>query len=360
MHGSPSELFERFVISSSTRFLNVTQIKNSFQSNKNNVFQEHNCIYCFVVCLACCHSPSDVKMDWLWLVSWACVWPCLANALLVEMQGECGMEQSSDRQFPFMVSLQRFTQSGVYEHFCGATILAKHWILTAAHCLKPFILQKSLQNLTALVGTDWLNDTGGVRMHIDMALIHEHYQSYRNDIGLVKTLLPIQMKSSRGHSVSAICLPATPVIPMETATIAGWGATKPGVDDDDPMYLLSNELRHATVTRVPIDQCARAYKQIGVLLPAHLVLCFGDNRTDSCQVSVVILIDLMIEHNLPLGHPLGVWMILDDGYGIYYGAILVIRYHFQCDLLRVDHFHASVPVVHEPIGNVVHFVMLLG
>jgi len=45
-----------------------------------------------------------------------------------------GGEEASKCQLPWQASLQRLHSYGS-SHFCGGSLIAKNWILTAAHCL---------------------------------------------------------------------------------------------------------------------------------------------------------------------------------------------------------------------------------
>ena len=72
----------------------------------------------------------------------------LDNAIPV---GESGMtsrivggSQAESNEFPWQVSLQ-YRSGFSWYHFCGGSLIAPNWILTAAHCLEgmgyvPFLL----------------------------------------------------------------------------------------------------------------------------------------------------------------------------------------------------------------------------
>ena len=52
-----------------------------------------------------------------------------------------------------MASLQHLV-NGNYQHMCGATIINKDWILTAAHCVKEI---NNVSDLKLIFGTNRLN-----------------------------------------------------------------------------------------------------------------------------------------------------------------------------------------------------------
>lgn len=58
-------------------------------------------------------------------------------------------------EFPFSVSLQVLSDSK-YTHFCGGTIIANGWILTASHCL----YKESFDDIYVFIGgNDLTNST---------------------------------------------------------------------------------------------------------------------------------------------------------------------------------------------------------
>lgn len=60
--------------------------------------------------------------------------------------------------FPFQVSLQRQTLFGSRRHFCGGIIIAKDWIMTAAHCIRP-LSKKQKDTLLVYAGSTSLRGT---------------------------------------------------------------------------------------------------------------------------------------------------------------------------------------------------------
>ena len=52
---------------------------------------------------------------------------------------------STDRLWPFLVSLNFKESNGKFNHYCGGSIISKNQILTAAHCFKDIVKGKLVE-----------------------------------------------------------------------------------------------------------------------------------------------------------------------------------------------------------------------
>ncbi|CAH1962569.1 unnamed protein product [Acanthoscelides obtectus] len=115
-------------------------------------------------------------------------------------------------------------------HWCGAVIVGRRWVLTAAHCLQgypkgSYVIAAGDYNVDEDEGTEQLR-------YIEEYFVHEEFRKgghkMNNDIALVKL---------KGHGfeftddVQAICLPDTNTeYEMDlNCTISGYGSVKSGV-----------------------------------------------------------------------------------------------------------------------------------
>ncbi len=158
--------------------------------------------------LACCFLFPMVLMS---AFSWS-------SATLVE-----GSENriiggvDSSEAYPWMVSIQRGS------HFCGGVLIAKDWVLTAAHCLDD----KMAEELTLYIGLESLSfAAGGDIRKADWILLHPDYNDslYYSDLALIKlnqsaTKTPIDILS-RADTLA--------LQQNEQLRILGWGVTDSG------------------------------------------------------------------------------------------------------------------------------------
>lgn len=99
-------------------------------------------------------------------------------------------------------------------HICGGSIIAKNWILTAAHCLT------SGNYIEVVVGTNRWN-SGGQRYGTKMYYLHGWYNNPQGayDVGLVRIDGDIQYNDK----VNWVVLWKDPVPVNTWLTATGWG-----------------------------------------------------------------------------------------------------------------------------------------
>ena len=131
-----------------------------------------------------------------------------------------GGEAATPDAWPWQVALQERRDSG-YRQFCGGTVIAPRWVLTAAHCVEG----EDEDDVHVLVGTHDLK-RGGRRIRVKSIRTHEGYgaRPIRNDIALLELARPA------GVPAVGILAPERIVdaaAPGTMATAIGWGLLRP-------------------------------------------------------------------------------------------------------------------------------------
>ncbi|XP_072747521.1 mite allergen Der p 3-like [Anoplolepis gracilipes] len=156
-------------------------------------------------------------------------------------------EDVAPGEIPYQVSLQ--TQN--FFHFCGGSILSEYYVITAAHC----VAEKRLADMIIVAGTVSLIRSG-VKRAIKQIISHKEYDpynSYINDIALLKLLAPL--KPSR--DIGFVTLPKQDEIIQQgtAARVSGFGRISESSSG-------SNFLLKATVYITDQEYCKNIYNKI--------------------------------------------------------------------------------------------------
>jgi secreted trypsin-like serine protease len=174
-----------------------------------------------------------------------------------------GGTEAAPADWPFAAAITFPQAGGTLFQYCGGSLIAPDWILTAAHC-------EVQDSDTVLIGRHNLTESDGEQRAIDFVLTHNSYNDTPNDndVALIKLA-----SSSSVTPVPLIDAADSSSQPGANATIVGWGALSEGGSTSDT-------LQQVTVPIVSNDDCDDVYSNL-----TDNMLCAGRDMggQDSCQ-----------------------------------------------------------------------------
>jgi secreted trypsin-like serine protease len=180
--------------------------------------------------------------------------------------------------FPFVSSLGdvRYGATAYRQHFCGASLIDRNSVLTAAHCVKG----TPIEPLRVTVGRTVLSGGGGQTRRVSRIVIHPRF----NGVSSLKYDAAVLTLNNPVRGIPAIRLAGTSQNALEKpgrlATVAGWGNTikQPPRGDNGSSY---PDRMH--VARVPIVSDARARDVYGPSFVGSLMVAAGREGKDTCS-----------------------------------------------------------------------------
>lgn len=166
---------------------------------------------------------------------------------------------------PWLVSLQDDR-----EHFCGGSLIAPRWILTAAHCLENYT-QRTLDRLTIQFNT--VNITGSTHTQFAHAAHLYCHPNSQVDLGLIKLTRPVM-------NVPYLALADNDAMEEAAfsgvlATISGWGVTREG------SYSMPTTPKFTEIPLVPHAYCMMSYDDS--ISNHEFCAGYANGGTDACQ-----------------------------------------------------------------------------
>ncbi|XP_062702299.1 serine proteinase stubble [Aedes albopictus] len=190
---------------------------------------------------------------------------------------ECGTANQETRivggrptgvnQYPW---LARLVYDGQFH--CGASLLTRDYVLTAAHCVRRLKRNK----IRVILGDHdqfLTTETEAIQRAVTAIIRHRSFDqnSYNHDIALLKLRKPVELSKT----IKPVCLPKDRSEPAGlTGTVVGWGRTSEG-------GTLPGIVQHVDVPILTLDQC-RSMKYRASRITSNM-LCAGKGKQDSCQ-----------------------------------------------------------------------------
>lgn len=220
------------------------------------------------------HARALFHLSFLALAALAGAHSAEAGASSVSRQPVSGLivggEDALPGEFPFLVSVQ--TRSG--RHFCGGSLIAKRWVLTAAHCVRPG-QESRLQIVAGL--HDRSETTGSQAINVVRIVNHPLYGNSAIDMDYDFSL--VELESDAVHDPIPLNASALDIRDGDEETAipsvtAGWGSTREGGQ-------LPTILQKVTVPLVSAETCGKAYP--GEITDRMICAGLTQGGKDSCQ-----------------------------------------------------------------------------
>lgn len=188
-----------------------------------------------------------------------------------------GGQEAKINAYPWMAALATTEE----QFYCGGTLVASEWVVTASHCLfqdRDQTVPTLPNQLKIVLGAQNRNRRNSKLprkvVSVEKIFLHQNYdkRSFNNDIALVKLAESVDLSVY----VPACMAEVDQDFTGDTARVYGWGTTGEASS-------ASNKLLEVAVPVVTRTVCQQALSDIGVRITDGMLCAGGDKGKDACQ-----------------------------------------------------------------------------
>ncbi|ASJ74490.1 S1 family serine peptidase [Granulosicoccus antarcticus] len=191
-----------------------------------------------------------------------------------------GGDDSARDDWPSVVALASPGVASLYDRFyCGATVIAERWVMTAAHCLfDSFGQQDDASRILVAVGVhNLIEDESPAEHVVTNVIVHPDYdnsqESPPNDIALLELATAVEVP------IGQLFVADTEDYTGTIAHVVGWGATR-YLNERSANYPAIQQ--DAAVPLVSLATCNSPISYDGIINATQLCAGYAQGGVDAC------------------------------------------------------------------------------